>query len=195
MSQQQLVQIDNILQEMQVQSVLKNRNIPMIEEFTRESCYKVMYYMDKLKKLDEINNTIDKTITITISSYGGCAYSLLALVGYIERFKEQGYRINIHLESMGFSAGFYLLMCGSYRTMNRHAMAMIHSMSTGTYGHIQEMTEDMKHNEVLQGKIEELTIKYTKFSDKDMEEIRKYKLDKYMTAEECLEKGIIDEIV
>lgn len=190
-------QVDNVLLEMQVASVLKDRNIPMIEEFTRESCYKIMYYMNKLKKIDDFNNIPKnkKVITITISSYGGRAYSLISLIGFIERFKEQGYRINIHLESMGFSAGFYLLMCGSHRTMNRHGIAMIHSMSTETSGHIQSMKEDMEHNEVLQNKIEELTLKYTNFSKQEIEEIRKYKLDKYMTAEECLEKGIIDEII
>lgn len=189
--------IDNTLEEMKMQSALKNRTVVMLEEFTRESCYKIQYLIEKIIKLDKLKNTPseEKIITIKISSYGGCAFSCLSLIGLIENLKEQGYKIITHINSMAMSAGFFLAITGSYRTMNRYGVGLIHPMLSGTSGSLQSMIDDIEFDKVLWEQLVNITLKYTKFTREELEELKKCKTDKNMLATEMLEKGCIDEIL
>lgn len=191
--------IDFKLDEM-IENMTKNdRTVAMVEEFDRESCFKLIKRINDIVKSDDsINKPMDKRepIKIIISSYGGCVLSYLGVASVIERLVERGYIIHTHLESMAMSAGFYLLMLGNKRTANRYGIGLIHTLQGGIYySPIQGMKEEMEYCETIQKIIEKITLKHTKFTQKELDEIRKYKLDKSMTAEELLEKGVIDEII
>lgn len=188
---------DTILDEMVIQSVLRYRKIPLIEEFSRESIYKVQYMMNKILDSDNKTNIPikDRIITLDISSYGGCAFSCLSLIGTIEQFKELGYTIITHINSMAMSAGFFTSIVESKRTMNRHGVGLIHPMLSGTSGSLQSMIDDVEFDKVLWNRLVDITIKYTNFSRDDMEELKKCKTDKYMMAEEMLDRNCIDEII
>ena len=137
--------IDTILEEIKLQSALKLRRVLLIEEFTRESCYKVTYLINKIVDMDNTINLPmeDRKITIDISSYGGCVFSCLSLIGLIESLKEQGYTIITHINSIAMLAGFFLSIVGSHRTINRHGVGLIHPMISGTQGSLQAMIYDI----------------------------------------------------
>ena len=188
--------IDGTLEEMKLKSCLNDGNIVLIEEFTRESVFKIQYLINKIVKMDKIKKPKNKEIHITISSYGGCAYSCLSLIGMLENLREkEGYKIYTHINSMAMSAGFFLSIVGDHRTANRYATGLIHPLLSSTNGSLQTMIEDMEHNETLWKQIEDITLRYTKFTKEELDELKKCKRDKYMTAEEMLEKGCIDEIL
>lgn len=187
--------IDNALEEMKMKSALEKRRILMIEEFTRESVAKIQYIIKKIIDADKICPPKEKVITIEFSSYGGCAFSCLSLIGTIEKLKDDGYKVITHINSMGMSAGFFTPIVGSYRTMNRHAVGMIHPMLSGTSGSLQTMIDDLEFDKKMWDKIADITVKNTKFTKEQLEELKKCKTDKYMFAEEMLEMGCIDEII
>ncbi|MGL4452323.1 MAG: ATP-dependent Clp protease proteolytic subunit [Sarcina sp.] len=193
------VMVDNILNEMVVNMAREDRTVAMIEEFDRESCFKLARRINKIVQADDKVNKPMKDrepIKIVISSYGGCVLSYFGIASLIERLIERGYTIHTHLESMAMSAGFYLLMLGNKRTANRYGIGLIHTVQTGIYySPIQGVKEEMESREMLQEMIEKLTLKHTKFTQEELNEIRKCKVDKQMTAEELLEKGVIDEII
>lgn len=188
---------DNILEQMKHQRATKERTIVMLDEFTRESCYKIQHQIENIVRLDKIKGIKDedKVITILISSYGGCAFSCLSLIGVIERLKEDGYTIITHINSMAMSAGFFLAITGSKRVMNRYGVGLLHPMLSGTSGSIQKMIDDVEFDKVLWGQLVAITMKYTKFTMEDLEDLKRCKTDKYMLAEEMKEKGCIDEIL
>lgn len=190
--------IDNTFEEMKLQSALKLKKIVIAEEFTRESIYKVQYLINKIVDIDNKNKTPkeDRVIHFDISSYGGCAYSCVSLIGMCEYIREKyGYTIHTHINSMAMSAGFFFSICGDYRTMNRYGCGLIHPMLSGTGGSLQSMIDDVEHDKRLWSQIVEITKKYTGFTEDELEELKKCKTDKYMLAEEMLAKNCIDEIL
>jgi ATP-dependent Clp protease protease subunit len=57
------------------------------------------------------------------------------------------------------------------------------------------MEEKLEESKRLQEKLENLTLSRTKISKKKLAEILENKIDWYMTAEEALALGVIDEII
>lgn len=188
--------LDNTLEEMKLKSALRDRKIVLIEEFTRESIYKIQYLINKIVDLDKQEGRKDKIITIEISSYGGCAYSCLSLIGMLENLREKhGYKIHTHINSIAMSAGFFLSVIGDYRTINRYGVGLIHPLLSGTMGSIEDMINEVDHSKELWRMIVEVTKRYTKFTEEELEELKRCKQDKYMLADEMLAKGCVDEII
>lgn len=188
--------LDNTLEEMKLKSALRDRKIVLIEEFTRESIYKIQYLINKIVDLDKQEGRKDKIIIIEISSYGGCAYSCLSLIGMLENLREKhGYKIHTHINSVAMSAGFFLAITGDYRTCNRYSCSLIHPLLSGTMGSLEDMINEVDHSKELWRMIVEVTKKYTKFTEEELEELKRCKQDKYMLADEMLTKGCVDEII
>jgi ATP-dependent protease ClpP protease subunit len=57
------------------------------------------------------------------------------------------------------------------------------------------MEEKLEETKRIQSKIEEMTIRLTKISKKKLSDILKNKIDWYMTTEEALSLGVIDEVI
>lgn len=193
----QILGIDTTLDEMYLTGATKNRTLYFIEEFTRESVYKAIYLMNRIERLDDLENLPEekRVINFVFASYGGCAYSCLALIGEIERLKEKGYIVNSHIMSFAMSAGFFTSIACSNRTINRHAYLMAHQMSGGEIGTIQSMKEGMEHSEDLWGKMKDITLRYTDITEEEIENMRSTKLDWYMNSELALALNCVDKIV
>ena len=93
------------------------------------------------------------------------------------------------------SCGFMILITGHKRFGYKHSTPLYHQVSTGFYGKVQDMEESLAETKRLQKKIEDLTFERTSISKKKLTEILKNKKDWYMTADEALTLGVIDEIV
>ena len=57
------------------------------------------------------------------------------------------------------------------------------------------MEEKLKETKRLQKMIEDITLEKTNISKKKLNDILKNKIDWYMSAEEALKLGVIDEII
>lgn len=189
--------MDTTLDEMYLSNAIKRRTITFIEEFTRESCYKAIYLMERIRIMDDEEDLPkkDRIINLEWSSYGGCAYSCLALISVIEKFKELGYTINSHVMSFAMSAGFFTSIVCSNRTIARYGYLMCHQMSSGTHGEVQTMRENLDHDEELWDKLKQITIKNTAVTDEMMEEMRMRKLDWYMDSEKSLQLKCVDSVI
>lgn len=148
-------------------------------------------YLMKLYKLHDLDYT-PQPIEIYIDSYGGYVYQILGLVGIMENSKTP---IHTICTGAAMSCGFIMLICGHKRFCYKHGTPLYHQVSAGTVGTIQDMEEYVGEVKRLQDKMEELTIKKTNIPKKELEKMRKRKIDWYMTAEEALKMGVIDEIV
>lgn len=197
---QNVLGMDTTLDEMYLSQALHNRTIHFITEFDREECYKAIYLMERIERIDDEENLpIDKRIiTIILNSYGGTCYDFLAWCSVVERLKERGYTIKIHTQGVSMSCGFMQQIIGSegYRTMARHSYLMCHLISGGIgYSTIQDSKEYQEHSEDLWNKFKTLIIKYTKITETQLEDMRRSKLDWYMDSEAALKLGCIDKII
>lgn len=108
---------DNIVEEMLIKEA-NNRNIVINQNVDTETMYKAMYWLKKIKSIDDKNNIpIDRRqpINIYINSYGGEVYEGLALISLIKNMQEKGYIINTYSESKSMSMGFVIFCVGTNR--------------------------------------------------------------------------------
>lgn len=148
-------------------------------------------YLEKYAQLHDLEYK-PKPIEIYIDSYGGAVYQILGLVGIIERSTTPVHTI---CTGAAMSCGFILLIHGHKRFCYEHGTPLYHQVSTGFVGTVQDMKEKLTEVKRLQEKFEEMTIRKTKITKKKLESIRKKKKDWYLTADEALKLGVVDEVI
>lgn len=194
MAEMSYVYPDRFLEEMKMNSALRDRRIFVSEEVDRESMFKACYLLDRLVELDKSEGK-KNDIEIIIDSYGGYIYHGLALIAKIESLKESGYKIITTVNSVAMSMGFMLLLSGSERRGLKHSRIMCHQPSSASWGTLQDMEESVEETLALWNRLKELIIKYTNITNEQLEDIKSRKYDWFMWSEEALELGVIDTII
>ena len=97
---------------------------------------------DSAKKFAEqmalAHNTGQKVIPVVIDSYGGQVYSLMSMIASI---KSSDLPIMTVIEGKAMSCGAILFSFGSegMRYMDKNSTLMIHDVSSGAFGKVEEM--------------------------------------------------------
>jgi len=143
----------------------------------------------QLMYLDSVDNM---TITMHIDSPGGSVKSGLSMVDVMDYIKSDIATVNT---GMAASMGSILLGAGTKgkRSSLRFSRTMLHQSSGGAVGNIQDaeitMREWTKLNDTLFNLLGE-------FCDKDPEQVKQdASRDLWLSSEEALEYGIIDEVI
>ena len=131
-------------------------------------------------------------IKIYIDSYGGQVYQCFGLLGVMEKSETP---IHTIVTGAAMSCGFMILISGHKRFGYSLSTPLYHQVSTGFYGKLQDMEESLKETKRLQKKIEEITLDRTRITEKELRKILRKKIDWYMSAEEAVKLGVIDEII
>lgn len=149
---------------------------------------------DFLKKMYGIYsiNYVPNPIKMYIDSYGGAVYQCLGLLGVMEKSETP---IHTIVTGAAMSCGFMILISGHKRFGYVHSTPLYHQVSTGFMGKIQDLEEKIVETRRLQKKIESITLDRTKITKKKLEKVLRNKVDWFMTAEEALSLGVIDEIL
>ena len=139
-----------------------------------------------------LDNIETKDITLHIDSPGGSVKSGLSIVDVMDYVSSDIVTINT---GMAASMGSILLGAGTKgkRHSLRFSKVMLHQVSSGAYGNIQDMkismAETEKYNKILFGLLGQYT-------DKDAEQVLEDSArDMWLTADEALAYGIIDNII
>jgi ATP-dependent Clp protease protease subunit len=139
-----------------------------------------------------LDNLETRDITLHIDSPGGSVKSGLSIVDVINYISSDIVTINT---GMAASMGSILLGAGTKgkRYSLKHSKVMLHQVSSGAYGNIQDMeismAETKKYNEILFGLLGEYT---NKKPEQVMSDATR---DKWLTAEEAVEYGLIDGVI
>ena len=132
-------------------------------------------------------------IQLLINSPGGSVYDGMAIVDAIEQSQTP---IHMHILGQAQSMAFAIATCGDYRYATKRATFMYHEMAWETAQekmgyHEQELIEGKRLWKVY----DEIVTSNTKVAIKTLQQVRKEKKEWYLTSEEALRLGIIDEIV
>ena len=188
---------DNIVEEMLIKEA-NNRNIVINQNVDTENMYKAMYWLKKIKSIDDKNNIpIDRRqpINIYINSYGGEVYEGLALISLIKNMQEKGYIINTYSESKSMSMGFVIFCIGTNRYKSRYSTLMYHSVSSMTYGKVQDMIVDLDETIRLDELIKSIILEHTDIDIEILDEVTRCKKDWYINSDEALKYKIATEII
>ena len=148
-------------------------------------------YLKKMYKLHGLHYK-PQPIEIIIDSYGGYVYQILGLVSIMQNSKTP---IHTICTGAAMSCGFIMLICGHKRFAYPLATPMYHQVSSVVYGTVKTMEEDVVESKRLQNILEQLTLENTNITKKKLKKIYQTKHDWFMTADEALELGVIDEII
>jgi ATP-dependent Clp protease protease subunit len=147
-----------------------------------------------LIKLYEIHNITyePKPIKILIDSYGGQVYQCFGLLSVMERSQTP---IHTIVTGCAMSCGFMMLICGHKRFAHKLSTPLYHQVSSAAWGKLKDMEEDVEETKRLQKMLEAITLEKTTISAKRLKEVFEKKFDWFMSAEESLKLGVVDEIL
>ena len=166
--------------------LLESRIIILNDEINENSASEVI---KKLLYLDSINND---TIFLYINSPGGIVTQGLAIIDCMEFIKSE---VSTLCYGQACSMGAIILAAGSKgkRYALNHADIMIHEVSGGYSGDIDDLTISYNNMNRKRKDIIDILEKSTKKNRREIDKI--IKKDYYMSAKEAKEFGIIDAIV
>ena len=185
---------DNIYDECVAQDAIKNRRIWFNEEVNEQSCTKVIYLLNKLKKIDEVEG-VKKPITLIQNSPGGICYQGLMLISKIQSMIKEGYEIITITGGMSASMSFLIGICGSKRLGMRYSSFLCHQPSGGVIDtglKIKRVSEEIDR---LWSISKEIIKEHTDMSDELLDNIYNTDRDYIIDSKKALELGIIDEIL
>lgn len=161
-----------------------------VTDFTQEAAQE---FREKL--LDESRDNPSRPIIVYIDSYGGSVDALAKMIAAMDEIPNP-----IITACMGkaMSCGILLLSHGDVRFCDPHSRIMIHKVSSGTWGQVDEMKNDVAEtarlneywmsflatNSNMKGGYDELNA-YIKSKDGS---------DRYLTAAEAKRLGVVDVV-
>ena len=164
---------------------LSTNTIFLTYDIDVDALYHVCTRMDALKKYNK-----GRDINLIISSYGGDVYSMMGIIDYIKNLEV---KVNTICYGAAMSATAVILACGTgVRSMSENSTVMIHEGSAFEVGKTSDVIKGADHMKKLQTNINRILGDVTKKTQEFWEDVSKQ--DTYLTSEECLEYGIVDEI-
>lgn len=146
-------------------------------------------------QMSAAQSTGQKIVPVVIDSYGGQVYSLMSMVSSIKSSKIP---VATVVQGKAMSCGALLFSFGAsgYRFMDPHATVMIHDVSSGAHGKIEEIKADAKEGDRLNQKLyREMAANCGKEPEFFLQHIHdRSHADWYLDAEECQSIGLANHL-
>ena len=191
--------INRALEEMKINDFLKENTLYLDCEIDRDT---QVQYCRQLRKLatKEIVKQKDEQqhIKVRISSFGGMAYAMFAMISEMEYWDEKGIIIETYCDGYSASAGAKILMAGSkgYRFMTRYGIVVCHQSNGGNNAYtLQEKVEETRNSLVDWETVKSIFRKHSKLTEEDIFNFTDKNIDFTYRPLECIEKGIVDHII
>lgn len=165
------------------------RNVLLFGEVNQEMALRMLVELTKLNSLDPT-----APINMYINSPGGDIGAGFAIIDVMRSIRAP---VNTICFSMAASMGAVILAAGNKRYALEHSTIMIHQPLTGMQGYIknEDINDIADRSNKIRKQVEGFLADSTK-GKTTLEEMHKAcSKDYYMTAEEALEMGLIDEIL
>jgi len=138
-----------------------------------------------------LKNNPDNPINMLLNSPGGSVYDMNALIDYIESLPVP---VNIIVRGKAMSAAAVVLAAATgKRYASKRSTIMFHEASSFSVGKQSDLKANVKHIDDLEKETNILLGNVTKKSAEWWENSQK--TDLYLTAQQALELGVIDEII
>jgi len=163
----------------------KNRTILLFDEINTTSADMLISKIKSMNFLDE-----KKEIIIEMNSPGGDVSCGFSIINAIEQSKAP---IHTIISGQACSMAAMISITGRKRSMYYNSYWMNHPLSEGQSDYlnfIKDRTTFLIH---LDKVTEQLLTRYTKLKKKDLVKISTGEL--WLSADKCLEKGIVDKII
>jgi len=155
-------------------------------------------------RVDKARGVENPHYKIQFNSPGGSVWDGLALFDEIQFFRSQGVKITTSTIGMAASMAGILLQAGDVRVMAKESWVLIHKVSFGTQGDYDTVSDRVKHLGRVQNRILDIFATRAAEAGKNgtaSDPISKQRLkngwerkDWWLSSDDCLKLGIVDEV-
>ena len=171
----------------------ENNHIYFHSEVDRDAIFEMITFIRKaeIENIVLTHNLCTDPIPIYlhINSFGGCVFDALTAIDIIKACKVPVHTI---IEGATASAGTLMSVVGEKRYIRPNAYMLIHQLSSGSWGKMQELEDDFENNKVLMEKILDIYKEHAQIPKKQLREILKH--DLWWNIETCKKYGLVDEV-
>jgi ATP-dependent Clp protease protease subunit len=132
----------------------------------------------------------DENIIVELSSHGGDAYAALA---FASRIRLSGCEVRVVGMGLVASAAVLVLASGHVRVITAEAWVMVHEDSDKLKGSVTDVEREATHMRALEVQWDQLLEKYTKTPAAEWDKL--HRQTTYLTAQQCLKLGLVDEVL
>lgn len=174
------------------------RLLHLYENVSKDSIKPLMENIIKLNYEDDENDSKEKNfkrvpIQLFVNSYGGTVYDCLGLIALMEQSKTP---IHTYVYGYAMSAGLTIAVSGHKRYGSKYSTFMYHQASNNPgYAKLDILENRVDETRRLQELKDSILISKTKWKQKDLDYVNERQKDWFMTAQEALQYGLIDEII
>lgn len=146
---------------------------------------------ENLSEMVSKGKDVPDPISIHIQSDGGLCSA--GFIGYdvIQEISKKVKTIS-YVEGYAASAATLLTVGCTERYISPSSTLLVHELSSYMGGKLSEMLQEYSNCKKVEEILESIYLKHTKIQKEDLEKL--LKKDVLLTAEECIEKGICDDI-
>lgn len=170
------------------QKFIESRIVPIIGEINDSTHARVL---DSINYLDYCSQV--DPIYLHINSGGGSVYDAFGIVDIIRNAKSPIYTV---CTGIAMSAAVSLLVCGKKgeRRIGKYSTIMLHQVSTGSWGALYELKNDIAECQRLQDIYIDILAENTKKGRKAIKKIIDENKDVFLTPAQTIQLGIADKI-
>jgi len=155
----------------------------VVEEWNTNNIVSSLMEMNKQSEVEPIN--------IFINSRGGLVTGMFAIIDAMNLIKAP---INTFVIGQASSAAAVIASNGDKRYATEYARLMVHEVGGGTFGKTSEMEDYIEETKKLQEKMYNILSKNSNKAVSEIDTLLKKK-DYFMSAEEAITFGLVDEIL
>lgn len=170
------------------EELLKKGILVLHGELNEELCNKICKRLLYLQQLGQ------KKIEIILNSVGGEVYHGLLIYNTLEDLRAHGIEIIIEARGVCASMAVVILQGASLRKASKYTRFLLHEVSSWAFGKASEVKEESQELEKVNKMLDEIVTNRSKLTPKQLRKKTK-KRDWWISAEEALKYGLIDEII
>ena len=131
-----------------------------------------------------------KNVDLYINSPGGSVIEALAI---FNGMRASGKNITVHVLGIAASAASYIAMAGDKVVMPKNTLMFLHNPINGVYGNAEDLRDAADDLDKMGGMLAATYAKRWKGDEKALADVLAN--ESLLTADECLEYGLCDEVV
>ena len=178
----------------QIQPIYREHNhVYFHSEVSRESITKLTQLLRQAEavciQMVFTYNLPSVPLYLHISSFGGSVFAALTAIDAIKAC-----RVPVHtiIEGATASAGTLISVVGDRRYITPSAHMLIHQLSSGCWGKMAEIEDEMQNLKALMKQIRKIYKTHTKIPKDDLKEILKH--DLWFNSKKSLDVGLVDDL-
>jgi ATP-dependent Clp endopeptidase proteolytic subunit ClpP len=133
-------------------------------------------------------------IEVVFNSPGGSIMAGVALYDFLCDLRRRGHKLTVTAQGIAASMAGVLLQAGDVRRMGRESWVLIHEGSLGAQGNFGEVMDTVEWMKKVQERFLDIFVSRSKLSKSTIKKNWSRK-DWWLSSDECLKHGLVDEVL